>query len=126
MSRQVKPEKVESTPARKGGLIGVKMVELEREYQTFHHGFKRVKFVKVGETAKAIAIQPKLLQKLSEVYNKLYLEALEKGYEGVAKEGEDLVKLCETIWLPKSQITVNGNVIEMPEWLWKKNFQQYF
>jgi hypothetical protein len=26
MSRQVKPEKVESTPAHKGGLIGVKMV----------------------------------------------------------------------------------------------------
>jgi hypothetical protein len=31
-------------------------IALEREYQTFHHGFKRVKFVKVGETAKAVAI----------------------------------------------------------------------
>jgi hypothetical protein len=98
---------------------------LEKEYQTFHHGFKRVKFIKVTETAKAIAIQPKLLKKFSEVYNKLYLEALEKGYPGVTKEGEDLVKLCEVIWLPKSQIIIKDNVIEMPEWLFKKSFQQY-
>jgi hypothetical protein len=112
MSRPVKPESVES-------------IFLGKEYQTFHHGFKRVKFVKVGETAKAIAVQPKLLQKLSEVYNKLYLEALEKGYEGVGVEGEDLVKLCEVIWLPKSQIEIEENVIKMPEWLWKKSFQQY-
>ncbi len=74
-----------------------------------------MKHLVVKETEKAVAIE-----------NLVYLQARESALRDVKEVSRDEYELLQSgqslIWLPKSQVKVeDGYVVDMPEWLAKKN-----